>query len=172
MRNISDIIEGYLKAILEKEQDGMAEIKRSEVAEKFQCVPSQINYVIKTRFTTERGYMVESKRGGGGYIRIVRVRPHSRIDLIEQIVEGLDGGSTQAMAEDIIRRLIDEDVLTEREANMMHAAVHRLTLMSQLPERDLLRSRIMQAMLSTLKYEASGGPANRQGGSADEGKGK
>lgn len=168
MRNISDIIEGYLKAILEQEQDGMAEIKRSEVAEKFQCVPSQINYVIKTRFTTERGYMVESKRGGGGYIRIVRIRANSRIDLIGQIVEGLDGGATQAMAEDIIRRLMDEDILTEREANMMHAAVHRLTLVSPLPERDLLRSRIMQAMLNTIKYEVAGGTSDKKGGTAED----
>ena len=58
MRNISDIIEGYLKAIIEKEDSGTVEIKRSEVAEKFQCVPSQINYVINTRFTVERGYAV------------------------------------------------------------------------------------------------------------------
>ncbi|WP_082194139.1 CtsR family transcriptional regulator [Bhargavaea cecembensis] len=156
MRNISDIIEGYLKAIIETEQDGMAEIKRSEVAEKFQCVPSQINYVINTRFTTERGYMVESKRGGGGYIRIVRIRPHSRKDLIEQIIGTIDGGSTQAMAEDVVYRLISEDVLSKREAKMMLAAVDRLTLMSQLPERDLLRSRIIQAMLMTLKYEEAG----------------
>ncbi|MET3574306.1 CtsR family transcriptional regulator [Bhargavaea ullalensis] len=156
MRNISDIIEGYLKAIIETEQDGMAEIKRSEVAEKFQCVPSQINYVINTRFTTERGYMVESKRGGGGYIRIVRIRPHSRIDLIDQIIGTIKKGSTQSMAEDVIRRLIDEKVISKREAKMMLAAVDRMTLISQLPERDLLRSRIIQAMLMTLKYEEAG----------------
>ena len=61
MKNISDIIEEYLKSILEKSEKEILEIKRSEIADKFQCVPSQINYVINTRFTIERGYLVESK---------------------------------------------------------------------------------------------------------------
>ena len=74
MRNISDIIECYLKKVLEMSEKDILEIKRSEVADKFQCVPSQINYVINTRFTIERGYIVESKRGGGGYIRIMKVQ--------------------------------------------------------------------------------------------------
>ena len=74
MRNISDVIESYLKQILEMSQQDILEIKRNEIADKFQCVPSQINYVINTRFTIERGYLVESKRGGGGYIRIMKVK--------------------------------------------------------------------------------------------------
>ena len=72
MRNISDIIENYLKKVLELSDTEIIEIKRGEMADKFQCVPSQINYVINTRFTIERGYLVESKRGGGGYIRITK----------------------------------------------------------------------------------------------------
>ena len=71
-KNTSDSIEAYIKAILA--QAGMAELKRSELADVFQVVPSQINYVIKTRFTESRGYVVESKRGGGGYIRIGKVQ--------------------------------------------------------------------------------------------------
>lgn len=145
----------------------MAEIKRSEVAEKFQCVPSQINYVINTRFTTERGYMVESKRGGGGYIRIVRIRPHSRKELIDQVIGMIENGSTQSMAEDVIYRLIDEEVLSKREAKMMLAAVDRLTLMTQLPERDLLRSRIIRAMLMTLKYEEAKNTSAADGNTKD-----
>lgn len=68
MQNITDIIEAYLKQILHDEKT--IEIKRQEIAQRFDCVPSQINYVINTRFTVEKGYFVESKRGGGGYIRI------------------------------------------------------------------------------------------------------
>ena len=71
-RNTSDSIEEYIKELLG--QSGIAEIQRSNLADTFQVVPSQINYVIKTRFTESRGYIVESKRGGGGYIRIVKVR--------------------------------------------------------------------------------------------------
>ena len=153
MRNISDIIEGYLKQVLEMGGEGHIEIKRSEIADKFQCVPSQINYVINTRFTAERGYLVESKRGGGGYIRILRVRPNSQIDLIDEILYQIDGEVSQTKAEDLVYRLIDEQVISKREAKLMLAAVDRSTLELQLPLRDTIRAKIMRAMLTTIKYE-------------------
>ncbi|TQR29727.1 CtsR family transcriptional regulator [Lysinibacillus sphaericus] len=153
MRNISDIIEGYLKQVLELAGEGHIEIKRSEIADKFQCVPSQINYVINTRFTVERGYLVESKRGGGGYIRILRVRANSQIDLIDDVLAQIEGGASQTMAEDLVYRLIDEQVISKREAKLMLAAVDRSTIDLQLPLRDIIRARILQAMLTTIKYE-------------------
>ncbi|MBM7609416.1 transcriptional regulator CtsR [Lysinibacillus composti] len=153
MGNISDIIEGYLKQIIELGGQGHIEIKRSELADKFQCVPSQINYVINTRFTAERGYLVESKRGGGGYIRILRVKANSRIDLLEDMIKQIEQGATQSMAEDIVFRLIDEEVITKREAKLILAAIDRSTIRLQLPTRDELRSIILKAMLTTLKYD-------------------
>jgi len=153
MRNISDIIEGYLKQVIELGGQGHIEIKRSELADKFQCVPSQINYVINTRFTAERGYLVESKRGGGGYIRILRVKANSKIDLLDDMISQILQGATQAMAEDIIYRLIDEQVVSKREAKLMLAAIDRSTLRLQLPIRDEVRSYILQSMLTTLKYD-------------------
>lgn len=153
MRNISDIIEGYLKQVLELGGEGHIEIKRSEIADKFQCVPSQINYVINTRFTAERGYLVESKRGGGGYIRILRVRANSQIDLIDEVLYQIEGGASQTKAEDLVYRLIDEQVISKREAKLMLAAVDRTTLELQLPLRDTIRAKILRAMLTTLKYE-------------------
>jgi len=153
VRNISDIIEGYLKQVLELGGEGHIEIKRSEIADKFQCVPSQINYVINTRFTAERGYLVESKRGGGGYIRILRVRANSQIDLIEDVLRQIEDGASQTMAEDLVYRLIDEQVISKREAKIMLAAIDRLTLDLQLPLRDNIRARILRAMLTTIKYE-------------------
>ncbi|MGE7113170.1 CtsR family transcriptional regulator [Lysinibacillus sp. NPDC047702] len=153
MRNISDIIEGYLKQVLELGGEGHIEIKRSEIADKFQCVPSQINYVINTRFTAERGYLVESKRGGGGYIRILRVRANSQIDLIDDVLRQIEGGASQTMAEDLVYRLIDEQVISKREAKIMLAAIDRSTLDLPLPLRDTIRARILRAMLTTIKYE-------------------
>ncbi|AVK86730.1 MULTISPECIES: CtsR family transcriptional regulator [Lysinibacillus] len=153
MRNISDIIEGYLKQVLELGGEGHIEIKRSEIADKFQCVPSQINYVINTRFTAERGYLVESKRGGGGYIRILRVRANSQIDLIDDVLRQIEGGASQTMAEDLVYRLIDEQVISKREAKLMLAAIDRSTLDLPLPLRDTIRARILRAMLTTIKYE-------------------
>lgn len=153
MKNISDLIEGYLKRIIELDDKGHIEIKRSELADKFQCVPSQINYVINTRFTVEKGYLVESKRGGGGYIRIFRVKPSSKVELIDHLIKQIENGATQNMAEDIIYRLLEEEVIREKEARLMLAAVNRDTLNLQLPTRDELRSAILKAMLLTLKYE-------------------
>jgi len=153
MRNISDIIEGYLKQVLELGGEGHIEIKRSEIADKFQCVPSQINYVINTRFTAERGYLVESKRGGGGYIRILRVRANSQIDLIDDVLRQIEGGASQTMAEDLVYRLIDEQVISRREAKIILAAVDRSTIDLQLPLRDIIRAKILRAMLTTIKYE-------------------
>ncbi|HBT71957.1 MAG TPA: CtsR family transcriptional regulator [Lysinibacillus sp.] len=153
MRNISDIIEGYLKQVLELGGEGHIEIKRSEIADKFQCVPSQINYVINTRFTAERGYLVESKRGGGGYIRILRVRAHSQIDLIDDVLRQIEGGASQTMAEDLVYRLIDEQVISKREAKLMLAAIDRSTIDLHLPLRDTIRAKILRAMLTTIKYE-------------------
>lgn len=153
MRNISDIIEEYLKKILEMSEEEILEIKRSEIANKFQCVPSQINYVINTRFTLERGYLVESKRGGGGYIRIIRVRPNSKKHLIDQILSLIGNQIPQSSATDIINRLRKEGVISEREERLMLSALDRSVIFLDLPDRDLLRARILKAMLCTLKYE-------------------
>ncbi|MCM3757807.1 CtsR family transcriptional regulator [Sporosarcina aquimarina] len=155
MRNISDIIEGYLKSIIEHEDNGIVEIKRNEVAEKFQCVPSQINYVIKTRFTLERGYAVESKRGGGGYIRIYRVQTNSRKDLLDHVLESVQQGASYTMAEDVVYRLLAEQVVSKKEARLMLSAVEPAVLNYPLPERDIIRARILQAMLFSLLYEQS-----------------
>src|SRR5690625_564241 len=87
MSNSTDIIEESLKKILHKKGKNMSEIKRNERADQFQCVPSQINYVINTRFTAEKGYIIERKRGGGGYIRIIRIEHRDESELIDHVIE-------------------------------------------------------------------------------------
>jgi len=152
MRNISDIIEEYLKKKLSDKGKNVIEIKRSEIANQFQCVPSQINYVINTRFTIEKGYLVESKRGGGGYIRIIRVEHQSEADMIDDIIEMINPTVTQQMAVDILNRLLEEEIITVREARMIASIIDRETLAVQLPARDEIRARLLTAMLTTLKY--------------------
>ncbi|WP_141434085.1 CtsR family transcriptional regulator [Bacillus sp. 03113] len=153
MRNISDIIENYLKKVLEMSEREIVEIKRSEVADKFECVPSQINYVINTRFTIERGYIVESKRGGGGYIRIMKVKSYDHAHLIDQLISLIQHRIPQSSAEDVIYRLIEEEVITKREAKIMLSVIDRSVLCIELPLRDELRARVLKAMLITLKYK-------------------
>ncbi|GAE35294.1 CtsR family transcriptional regulator [Halalkalibacter akibai] len=153
MRNISDIIEEYLKATIKNSGDDPLEIKRSEIAKKFQCVPSQINYVIQTRFTLEKGYQVESKRGGGGYIRIMRVSPRDQLDLLDQMIRIIANHIDQNTAENIIIRLFEEEAITKREANIMLSVMDRTLYNTNVSHRDEVRANILKAMLQTLKYK-------------------
>ncbi|MCP8971080.1 CtsR family transcriptional regulator [Ectobacillus ponti] len=153
MRNISDIIEHYLKQVIDVSGDHVAEIKRNEIADKFDCVPSQINYVINTRFTLERGFIVESKRGGGGYIRITKVTLHDEVHTIDQMMNLVKNAISQSNAESMIRRLAEEQIITVREAKLMMSVLDRSVLLTDLPHRDELRARMLMAMLTALKYK-------------------
>lgn len=150
--SISDIIEQYLKKIVQDNEENTVEIRRSEIAHQFQCVPSQINYVINTRFTMEKGYMIESKRGGGGYIRISRVQHQDHYELIDHLTNIIKPQIAQQPAQNIIERLYNKEVITNREKKLMLSAINRDVLAIALPERDQLRSRILVMMLNTLKY--------------------
>lgn len=150
MRNISDIIEQYLKTILHESQHGAIEIQRNDLADQFRCVPSQINYVISTRFTLEKGYVVESKRGGGGYIRIQRVEIGSNGTIHEHILQTVASEIDQTAAEGLIYQLREADFITDREANLLMAAVSRDALAIKLPLRDEIRARVLKSMLISL----------------------
>ncbi|NGQ97148.1 CtsR family transcriptional regulator [Brevibacillus sp. SYP-B805] len=151
MRNISDVIEQYLKRILQESPDGSVEIQRSELAETFQCVPSQINYVINTRFTVEKGYIVESKRGGGGYIRIRKVQIVSRSKLQELLTQELIGESiTQGVGFAIIDRLHEEGIVNSRESDLMKVATSREVLIVEPQIRDRLRASILKNMIASV----------------------
>lgn len=119
MKNTSDYIEEYIKAMLE--QVSVAELKRSELASQFEVVPSQINYVIKTRFTASRGYIVESKRGGGGYIRIGRITFSDKHELVHDLLQNMGEDLSWGVYSDILQLLFDEGLMTEREGNLILA---------------------------------------------------
>jgi len=150
MRNISDLIEQYLKQMLQESTEGAVEIQRNDLADRFSCVPSQINYVISTRFTLEKGYLVESKRGGGGYIRIQRAELPA-LKTIAPYLSGIIGESVdQSTAEGLIYQLEEAELVTRREAHLLKAAVSREAIALKLPLRDEVRARIMKAMLIAL----------------------
>lgn len=152
MSSMSDIIERYLKQVLQSNDEQMIEIKRSEIASRFECVPSQINYVINTRFTIEKGYLIESKRGGGGYIRIIRVEHQDEFELLDDIIKMIYPEVSQQGAVHVLERLVEKKVITSREQKFILSAVDRETLAVGLPLRDQLRSRILTAIFTTLKY--------------------
>lgn len=150
LSSISDIIERYLKRILNESEAGIIEIKRSELADIFQCVPSQINYVISTRFTVEKGYIVESKRGGGGYIRIQKVRYNNRREVFEGLLEQIGDAVSQTTAEHVIAHLREEKLMTDREAMLMKRLISRETLQLPIPLRDSIRAKMMRILMTTL----------------------
>lgn len=118
-KNTSDSIEAYIKALLA--QAGMTELKRSELADVFQVVPSQINYVIKTRFTESRGYIVESKRGGGGYIRIGKVQFSDHHQMLQDLAANIGETISKQVFNDILQMLYEEKLLTKRETQLLLA---------------------------------------------------
>ncbi|EEJ40157.1 CtsR family transcriptional regulator [Limosilactobacillus vaginalis] len=152
-KSISDIIEEYLKQILG--ESSQIEIRRSEIANHFDVVPSQINYVIKTRFTIQHGYLVQSKRGGGGYIRIERVNLLDNVDVLNSLIQAIGDSISERDAYDIVRTLYDEKLLTRREGDLMLVALSKQTLnVNDCNVEARLRARILISMLNRLRYES------------------
>ena len=150
-QNMSDIIEAYLKKVLG--QDEQVEIRRSEMADRFKCVPSQINYVINTRFTVQQGYLVESKRGGGGYIRIIKVKLLAEAEMLDMMIDIIGNKITQKNAYSIIERLFETEMLTKREANIMLSVMDKSLLNANGINENELRAKLLVAFLNNLKYE-------------------
>jgi len=116
---ISDSIENFIRELLEAQNS--VELKRNELASYFNCVPSQINYVIQTRFTTERGYTVESRRGGVGYVKITRV-DLSNDNIIEHILNSIGAAVDIMTVEAILNTLYVNEVISSGEAKIIMTA--------------------------------------------------
>ena len=125
--SLADHIERYIKALLDQTDEPSLEIRRIELAELFECVPSQINYVLKTRFSSERGYIVESRRGGGGYIRIFRLEPGQSQDIYAWIHETVGDSMGLVEAEALLVRLVDQGHLDRNEAVLVRALLQQET---------------------------------------------
>ena len=145
---MSDIVAGYIIKMLE-ESDGFAEIKRNELALELGCVPSQINYVITSRFTPEQGYIVESKRGGGGYIRIKRINM-DRGSAIMHIVNVIGNRLDYNTADIMIRNMLEQKIIDKNISDIMLAAISERSYLCVPPEfRDYLRANLFKNMLVT-----------------------
>lgn len=164
MRTLVDIIEHHIRSLIEQSAEGAIAIQRAELAEHFRCVPSQISYVIDTRFTPDRGYVVESRRGGGGYIRIVRVATRGKgAELLKVLAGEIGEYIDQRRAENIIERLRDDGLIDDREAALMRGAVRRESIPVHLPLRDALRAKIFYNMLTALVGTGSARPGDAGG---------
>lgn len=150
MSNISDLIEQYLKKLISSSPEDFVEVQRSQLAVRFSCVPSQINYVLTTRFSTGQGYLVESRRGGGGYIRIVKIPLDQRAGLILDISDLIGNAISQNEAERLLLRLVEEELISLREARIMQAAVGRYPQLMEAKAQEQLRAVILKAMITAV----------------------
>ena len=145
---ISDIIEQFIKESL-SDMGGTVELRRNELAGRLKCVPSQINYVIQTRFTNERGYTVESRRGGGGCI-VIRQVEIPRDNMVMHAVNSVGDEIDYNTAVAITGNLLGYNIITQREAKIILAAVSDRVLSQSRRSGDVLRAAILKNMLLNL----------------------
>ena len=144
---ISDLIASFLQDSLDTAENGVLEVQRSDLAQRFNCVPSQINYVMSTRFSPERGYIVESRRGGNGYIRITRVRV-DRETLLMHVINSLGGSVDLSSARAILSNLVQSGAMDRALGQTILTAVGEKAL-GQVPreKRDAVRADILKQVL-------------------------
>jgi transcriptional regulator of stress and heat shock response len=146
---LSDIIEQFIKQSIENTDESELQIQRNELASYFSCAPSQINYVLTTRFTMDKGYYIESRRGGGGYIVIRRIEFGSSKSLHEAVSEKIGNSLTYDAGAQIVNGLLEHDIITEREAAIIKIAINDRTL-GVLENKNKIRAELLKAMITTI----------------------
>lgn len=145
MAQLSDSIEHFIKELMR--EDAHIELRRNELAQHFGCAPSQINYVLATRFSVDHGYIIESRRGGGGYVRILRMQGRGEPKLLEKLLERVGNSVDEETASAIISNLNERKMITAREAALMRSAVARNALALPISAKDVLRAAVFRNML-------------------------
>lgn len=146
MAQLSDSIERFIKELMD--EDAQIEVRRNELAQHFGCAPSQINYVLATRFSVDHGYIIESRRGGGGYVRIVKMTHSSDENMLESLLRRVGDSISEESANAIIAHLFERKLVTRREALLMRAAVSRNALALPVSAKDILRAAVIRNMLT------------------------
>ena len=147
MTRLSDVIEEFIKDMIRNSEDSQLQIVRNELANYFNCAPSQINYVLTTRFTIDKGYFIESKRGGGGYIIIKHFKLEQDKSLLEVINEKIGDSITYNAGVYVIESLLDRDVINQREVDILKAAINDRTLNTSLYNKNKLRADILKSIV-------------------------
>ena len=145
MAQLSDTIEQFIKELMSEEAH--IELRRNELAQHFGCAPSQINYVLATRFSVDHGYLIESRRGGGGYVRIVRMHPRDEGNLLDALLKRVGNSVDEDTANAIIQHLLDCELVTGNEAALMRAAIGKNALSLPVSAKDVLRAAVFKNLL-------------------------
>ncbi|MFZ5353620.1 MAG: CtsR family transcriptional regulator [Bacillota bacterium] len=146
MSRISDIIEKFIVDMI-KESQGTVEIQRNELANQFECAPSQINYVLTTRFTSDRGYIIESRRGGGGYIRIMKANIDRNEYLKYILAERVGDSINKETAQQLVEAFYKQGIIDARIRSILNTAADDATLsIIPRPLRDRLRADMLKSL--------------------------
>ncbi len=146
---LTDAIESYLLELVQDAEKAL-EVSRRELSDRFRCAPSQINYVLETRFTPERGFVVRSRRGGGGCIFIIPVTFEGTAEVLRTMHRQSGAGLTAVQARHLVRLLEARQIVGEREARIMEAALSLQSSSTPGEDDNAQRGQIMQAMLEAL----------------------
>ena len=150
-RTISDIIEEFIMSSLD--DDDFIELSRNDLAKFFSCVPSQINYVLNTRFTVNRGFVVESQRGGGGYIKVVRVQDNNS-NFLNNALHICSKPITVVEGNQLLEQMKDRKLISSREMELLKSAISAKSLNNPLNIDNKLRSNILcQVIIETMKLK-------------------
>ena len=144
---MSDLIEEFIKDLFDKNE--LIEIQRNDLAEHFHCVPSQINYVIQTRFKPSQGYYVESKRGGGGSIKIKKINT-TKSDYIMHIINNIESSISSNEVDILISDFLSYGLVNTKEAKLLKVATSDNVLQLGKDVKDEVRARILKNMLLNL----------------------
>jgi len=148
LSKLSDIIEAFIKELMDANNNDAIEIQRNILAQQFDCSPSQINYVLTTRFTNDRGYVVESRRGGGGYIRIFRVRASMEEELKRILNETIGDSITLNKAIDLLNVFMERNIITAKEKAIMQSVLSdRVLNLVAYEDRNRLRAGLLKEMI-------------------------
>ncbi len=146
MAKMSDLIEVFIKELLEDSVGDPVEIQRNELAGYFKCAPSQINYVLTTRFSMEKGYLIESQRGGGGSIKIIRLEM-TRDNFITNILKEIGDSITKLKADQITELIYEREMITSREARLIKAATADRSISGPVNLKNDIRASLLKGML-------------------------
>ena len=147
MAGLTSKIELFLKKMIQETEDGIVEIGRNDLANYFDCAPSQINYVLTTRFTPYEGYHIESRRGGSGYIKIIKLSLEEIPDIKRLFNESIGSSITKNKAYRFINTLIEEGLLTKREG---HIIMHGLEDTALTKVDQTIRNEVRADMLRSI----------------------
>ena len=149
MARLSDVIEQFIKTLL-GESEGQLELQRNELADYFECAPSQINYVLATRFSVNQGYYIESRRGGGGYIRIMRMDVDKDDYLLYLLTEGIGSKLSEQSALQIIQRMDEQGYVSSQIAHLMKSAVSDKAIAIPSTLKDGIRASVLKSMITAV----------------------